>query len=257
MGISLLDTFRSLDADLKASLAEIQSPLLLSFSALDIAENLAGVERLSAEHITACLEAAGIAVSKKSVLQALAKAGSRVSKYRSADGEILYRLMIRGKKEIENILSKEMIRVVRIESGQPRTGRLHLGEELSQLKDIVRICDPYYGVRTLDSLEHIPKACRIRFLTAKTSEDHRKLQAAIKDFVKENPRTEFRLTKNPSQLHDRYVLTDNILLILGHGLKDIGGKESFIIRLDKNVVSDLIREMTCSFDTQWSTGTPL
>lgn len=255
MGISLLDTFRNLDKAIKESLADIDSPLLLAFAALDIAENKAGVERLTAEHITACLEAAGVAISKRSITNALARAGNKVSKSNIDDGEISYKLMILGKREVENLLGGESLAVVRIEGGTPRTARIRLGEILSKLKGTVRICDPYYGVRTLDTLDYLPKSCKVNFLTAKTNDGAAKLQGALKDFKKEKPNVEFRLANNPNDLHDRYIVTNESLIILGHGLKDIGGKESFMITLDKKLAPDLINDVIHTFDARWKMAT--
>jgi hypothetical protein len=153
-----------------------------------------------------------------------------------------------------NLVGGEMTSVMRVESGQPRTARRRLGEELAGLKGIVRICDPYYGVKTLDSLDHLPQSCKVRFLTAKANESARKFGGALRDYRKERPNTEFRRAANPSELHDRYILANDRLLILGHGLKDIGGKESFIIRLNESLVVDLVSEMRKSFDVKWQAG---
>jgi len=92
-------------------------------------------------------------------------------------------------------------------------------------------------------------------LTGKTNESTTKIHPAMRDFIKERPRTEFRLAQKPNELHDRYVVTGDTLLILGHGLKDIGGKESFIIRLGRDLVPDLIDELNNAFDARWSIGT--
>ncbi len=257
MAKSLLETFATLDQGIKDSLAQTDSPLLLSFSALDIAAIEAGVDRLTAEHIIACLEAAGVAIKKKSVSRALARAGAKVSTSKDQDGETLYKLMTKGKKEIENLLGGESISVVRIESGHPRTARLRLGEVLNTLRGTIRVCDPYYGVRTLDSLDHIPRTCSIRFLTAKSNEPALKIQNAIRDFIKERPSSEFRIATAPADLHDRYVLSADTLLILGHGLKDIGGKESFMIRIGRELAPDLLHELTSIFDSRWKSGSSL
>lgn len=255
MSISLLDTFHNLNKSEKEILADIDSPLILSFAALEIAENKAGVERLTAEHITACLEKAGIAITKRSIINALGRAGNKVSRVNTESGEVSYKLMILGKRELDNHVGRESMDVVRIEGGKPRTARIQLGEILTKLKGYVRICDPYYGVRTLDTLDYIPKSCRVSFLTAKTSDSVRKIQGAIKDFKKENPNVEFRLTNNPADLHDRYIVTNALFIILGHGLKDIGGKESFMITLDNKLVPDLMKEVIHTFDTRWKLAT--
>lgn len=256
MSKSLLETFSSLEPGLKQSLADIGSPRLLAFAALDIAETHASVGSLSAEHIIASLEAAGVAVKKLSVIRALVGAtGCTTSAI--VDGEVYYRLMTKGKRQIEGMLGEGMLSVVRIEHDQPRTARLGLGEIFGKLSGTVRMCDPYYGVRTLDLLDSVPKQTHIRFLTSHSSESQRQLDGAMKDFKRERPNVEFRVVGKAAGLHDRYVITEARLMILGHGLKDIGGKESFIISLDKAHAPDLIAETIAAFDSKWQTGTPI
>lgn len=256
MAKSLLETFSSLDASLKHALADITSPRLLAFATLEIAETQCGINKLSAEHIVACLEAAGVAVKKLSVQRALATAMGYIS-LGNEENDVFYRLMTKGKREIENMLGGGKLAVVRIEKDQPRTARLELSEVFKHLTGTVRICDPYYGIRTLDLLDHIPKQTRVRFLTSQTNESMRQLDGAIKDFKKEKPNVEIRVVGKSAGLHDRYVVTDHQIMILGHGLKDIGGKESFVIRLDKELVPDLIKDTNAAFDSKWDTGTTM
>lgn len=256
MANSLLDVFASLDSGTKHSLADLASPRLLAFSALEIAETRAGVNQLTAEHIVACLEAAGVSIKRLSVTRALSSASGHVSS-RIDDDEVSYRLMTKGKRETEHVLGAGKLSVVRIEKDQPRTARQGLGEVIKGLSGTVRVCDPYYGVRTLDLLDNFPKAIKVRFLTSKTNEPARQLDGALKDFKKERPNVEFRVVDKSAGLHDRFVVSADLLLILGHGLKDIGGKESFVIRLDKDLVPDLIKETIAAFDAKWSTGTVL
>ena len=119
MAASILEAFQDLDAQAKHALAEIASPLLLSLAALDIAEQRVGVQRLTAEHIVACLEAAGVAVKRNSVSRALARAGNKVSTSVEPSGEIGYRLMTKGRREVEPYLKNSALSVVRIEGGRP------------------------------------------------------------------------------------------------------------------------------------------
>jgi len=254
--MSLLETFKKLDSATKHSLADIKSPRLLAFSALEISESRCGIDRLSSEHIVACLEAAGVAVKKISIIRALAAATGCVS-LKKEDGESFYKLMTKGKREIEHVLEGEKMSVVRIEKNQPRTARQEISDIFKNLVGIVRICDPYYGIRTLDSLDYFPLQTDVKFLTSKTNETGRKLQGEMNDFKKERPNVEFRTVGKNAGLHDRFVVTNKMLLILGHGLKDIGGKESFVIRLEKDLVPDLIKETTRAFDLRWKTGTKI
>ena len=256
MAKSLLGTFETLGLPEKHILADIASPKLLAFYALEIAETKCGIDRLSAEEIVACLEMAGVAVKKLSVSRALAVSSGYVS-FRKEDGETFYKLMTKGKQEIEKVLGGEKISVVRIEKNQPRTARLEIGDIFRGLSGLVRICDPYYGIRMLDLLDHLPGITKVKFLTSKTNENGRKLHGAMKDFKKERPNMEFKVAGKNAGLHDRFVITNKQLLILGHGLKDIGSKESFIIRLEKDLVPDLIKETSEAFDSKWNSGTTI
>ena len=253
---SLLDTFQSIDPNVKHALADISNSRLLALAALEIAESQAGIDRLSAEHIVACLEAAGVAAKKLSITRSLSGATGLVSSIRE-EGEVFYKIMTKGKREIESALSGGKLSVVRIEKGQPRTARLGLKDTFARLKGVVRICDPYYGVRTLDALDYIPKECVIKFLSVNASGGTRILSGAIKDFKKERPNAEFRLASNDVGLHDRYVVSNSGLILLGHGLKDIGGKESFLIALDISLVPDLVKTAIQSFDRKWSNASIL
>ena len=248
---SLLDIFRGLERSIKDSLADLPSPRLMALAALSIAHEKGETDTLSAEHIVASLEAAGVSVKKIAIIRAMARAGDRVSANKDFNGEIFYKLMTKGLREVAPHLGGGGLEVIRFDSGKPRSARLMLGEVLSNLKGSVSICDPYYGCRTLDSLEQIPAACPVRFLTSRTNEPGHKIQAALRDFKTERPKVEFRLAAPPVDIHDRYVLTDDQLLIVGHGLKDIGGKESFMVRIGKDLAPDLLANTQAAFDARW------
>ncbi len=256
MAKSLLDTFHSLDPSVKHALADISNSRLLALTTLEIAETEAGVDRLSSEHIVACLEAAGVAVKKLSITRALAGASGFISSSWE-DDEVFYKIMTKGKKGVESILSGGKLSVVQIERNQPRTARQELKDIFADLKGEVKICDPYYGVRTLDALDHIPLKCTIQFLSVNASDSTRKLTGAIKDFKKERQGSEFRIADKSAGLHDRYVVTKSGLIILGHGLKDIGGKESFVISLDHSLVPDLVDASIRSFNNIWRHATAI
>jgi hypothetical protein len=257
MATSLLDAFRNLSKDTKETLADLESPILIAFAALSIAQEISDSDRLSSEHITACLEAAGVSISKLSISRALARADDRVSSSPSAEGDTLYRLMTKGKREIAPYIGGTGLMVIHLEGNKPWTDRMRLGELLSNLTGKVRICDPYYGIRTLDTLHFIPNSCAVNFLTSKTSEPQTKLAGPLQDFKKEHPNIEFRKVLPPSYLHDRYVHTSKFILLIGHGLKDIGGKESFITRIDKKIIPGIIHQIANTFDTNWKAAKPI
>ena len=253
---SLLDVFELLEESTKQALADIQSPLLLGLAVLLISENQAQRPHLSAEHIVASLEAAGIALKREQITKAFSRAGNRISR-KSVEGETFYRIMTSGRRQIEPYIQTGEITVSYIHEGKPRTARKILSELLNNLSGEIRICDPYYGVRSLDALEMIPATCKIRFLSSQTNENVGKLSNTIADFKKEHPNVEIRLFPNSKSTHDRYVISEEHLLILGHGIKDIGNRESFVINIDKEHAGDLIRELMQSFDEKWKISNPI
>jgi hypothetical protein len=121
---------------------------------------------------------------------------------------------------------------------------------------IVRVCDPFYGIRSLESLEFFAMSCQVRFLTSKATEPSNRLAGPLRDFKREHPNTQLRVPLH-QDFHDRYVLSKDRLLIIGHGLKDIGGKESFVIAIQRGLARDLLSHVTKEFDSRWKHATPL
>lgn len=253
---SLLDTFANLDQPVKEALADIQNPLMLGLATLVLAEDKAQRQYLSGEHIVAALESAGVAVQRTQITRAFSRAGNRISR-KQIDGEIHYRVMTHGRRDVEPFLKSGKISVSYIEAGQPRTARKILHQIMQSVTGEVKICDPYYGLRTLDALEVIPSTCKVQFLTAQTSEKSVNLSGPITDFKRERPKTELRLFPDPKALHDRYILTSDTLLILGHGIKDIGNKESFVVSIAAEYAADLLASVNQIFDERWALSSPL
>jgi hypothetical protein len=254
---SLLEVFESLEIQSKQMLADIESPLILGLATLAIAENKAERSYMSSEHIVAALEAAGVAIKSNQISKAFARAGNKVSR-QIQEGETYYRIMTSGRRQVSHLFEAQSeINVSYIEGGKPRTARKMLSDILTTLSGDVRVCDPYYGLRTLDALEMIPTACSVKFLTAQTTEKPIKLAGAITDFKRERSKTELRIYPDPKSLHDRYVLSSNLLLILGHGIKDIGNKESFVVSISSEYARDLLRSLEKTFEERWAISTTL
>jgi len=145
--------------------------------------------------------------------------------------------------------------VVFIEAGKPRTAQLRLEEIFAGMAGEVRICDPYYGSKSLYRLDLLKHCKPIRFLTQKPdANETATLQAALRVWKQEHGSVEFR-QHSGRDLHDRFLLSDIELILLGHGLKDIGNKDSFIIRIRRDLAGDVIETLQDSFDTKWQAAT--
>ena len=141
--------------------------------------------------------------------------------------------------------------VVFVEAGTPRTAHLRLEEIFRKLSGEVLVCDPYYGRGSLYRLDLLDHCSPIRFLTQKPDQNETQtLPTALSEWKRQHGNVEFR-RHTGRDLHDRFVLTDDELIMLGHGLKDIGGKDSFIIRIGRDVAGDTIDTVRNSFESKW------
>jgi hypothetical protein len=254
---SLKATFRSLDPAIKLALSKAaSSPMRVGLAALVLAHDLGGVSRLSVIHISQLLEEAGVAVTPIRLTRAFARAGTHVTRS-VVDGEVYFRAMTSALALVEPIISSGPIQVIHIEAGKPRSARKKLEELLAPLTGLLRICDPYYGLRTLDALALIPSSCQVRFLSSRSSEKSAKLAGPLIDFRREHPNIQLRVLPPPVPIHDRYILSDETLMLLGHGIKDIGSKESFVVVVSASYARDLLRLLESSFDQHWAKASHL
>ena len=142
-----------------------------------------------------------------------------------------------------------------IRTGTPWSAHITLEELFTDLSDAVCICDPYYGIGSLLRLSLLRRCSPIRFLTQQP--DHKegqRLDRAIQEWKTEHGNTEFRCHQG-RDLHDRFVLTNDELVLLGHGLKDIGNKDSFIVKIHSSLAPDLLETVRESFEAKWQGAT--
>src|SRR5436309_2064186 len=168
-GSSAKAVFESLPESVTHALANSKSPLEVGLAALAIAKDRARVDYLSIAEIVSCLETSGIAVKPRALQKAFARAGNRITTT-LVNGERKHKLMLPGRQSTRRLLGSGNIEIVFVKGGQPRTARKTLADILADSDGLLRIMDPWYGERTLDSLDLIPKECEVRFLTGQTNE---------------------------------------------------------------------------------------
>ena len=199
-----------------------------------------------------------IPIDAISIVRAFARAGKRVIQAPAGTGYKISRL---GEEYLRGLKKNEPLNVVYINPNKPRTAKKNLESLIASIpKDELLICDPYYGLRTLEVLEAIAKHHRsIKFLTAKAGggENKATLPNAIADFQKEyKGKIELRLASG-ADLHDRYILAKSQFLIVGHGIKDLGNKESLIVVVEDRYGKDIRKTIAKNFHTRWALGKPL
>lgn len=142
--------------------------------------------------------------------------------------------------------------------GKPYAERKRLGVFLETLSGEVCVCDPYFGPGVLFAVEHLQQCTRIRCLTRNLGRGGEANAGQwVKEFKSEGFNGEFCYL-NSGDLHDRYLLTDSTLILIGHGLKDFGNKESFVVILNQEFAANtIIQTVKDSFETHWATATAL
>lgn len=124
---------------------------------------------------------------------------------------------------------------------------------LKNLKGEIIIVDGYYGLgsfHVLDNFENI----KVRFLTfqAGRDENEEKITKELQRFKREFPKIELKKYPNFWEIHDRYILSENMLVWIGQGLKDFGDKECFLIGVPIETVLDIAEGLRAEFEERWN-----
>lgn len=125
---------------------------------------------------------------------------------------------------------------------------------LSSLQGEIKITDPYCNERTLDILKDIKDDVNVKFLTKMENlkkESQGRFLRELKDFKAEKKNIEFRNYPYPD-IHDRYIISSDFLVLLGQSIKDLGSKESLVVVLNKNVNKTIFEDVVANFNKRWN-----
>jgi len=200
-----------------------------------------------------------VSISPASIRMAFERAGNLTHKHYE-NNEAHFEIMKSGKDYLSSLTGKGDVNLFYFEPGKKFTPKRLFAENiLQELRGELRIVDPYCGERVLDILKDV-KDRQVRFLTRieniPAENAKNRLLREIKDYKSEHPDIEFRSYPN-TDMHDRYVLSDNALVILGHSIKDLGGKEAFAIVINKSMISTIYGTISDNFNSRWEQSTPL
>ncbi len=203
------------------------------------------------EEIRLVLEEFKVALTPRQPTNALSRAGDKVIR-KDLDGQTAYRIAQPGLAEVQKLFPREGIEVIYAEPGKKWTARKKLNELAMTVDGDLLIADRYYGERSLYVLEELAeRKGEVRFLTCETRESVGKLRTSFHDLMKEKQNLEVRIYPHKYDLHDRFILGDNALIIVGHGIKDLGGSESFVIRISDSTAKDLMALVRSNFESRW------
>lgn len=248
----VVSAFNNIDLERFPRIDHYSLPLEKSLWTLCIVKDLGGIKKMTSPQISEvlrdCLE---INLTEKSITNSLNRAGDRVYA-NNDDGIKYYEIMASGR---EYVMSKEKTETTSLYYFEPEkkysSKRILSNDILLNLNGVLKIVDPYIGTRTLDILSHVSN--NIQFITRMDllkSTQRNRMVREIKDYKSENHNIEIRDYKN-NDLHDRYIVSDDYLVILGHGFKDLGNKESFAVLFDKNDNINVYDAMLENFNRRW------
>lgn len=126
---------------------------------------------------------------------------------------------------------------------------------IEMLEGDLCIVDPFYGNGTFYVLEKFGKTRKIRFLSSKLGDEEQgnltKFDNNLKRFKKEFKNIELKKYDKYYELHDRYIIAKNALVVVGHGIKDLANKESFVIFLPEKLVKNFLPGLKQIFEQRW------
>ena len=191
----------------------------------------------------ALLEDSGISVHWRTV-DSLLRRHATLAKRRKRQRRWEYTLLAEG----EELVGRARGSISLVDPAQSLQATIRLHELLGELVGTVRVCDPYTDAVTLEQLDACDSSLDVKLLT-QTVRDSGKLRrlvgAARRDFAG------FEIRTAPQKnLHDRYVIDDDSMIILGSSLNGFGKKQSFIIR----VGADFRTGMLVQFEQLWLAG---
>lgn len=218
---------------------------------------------LTAAEVHELLSLLEVATSKNSVAVSLTRATNRTVVARlGADGFTRYSIAHAGRELLAASDPRRGIQVWRAAAGDPWRGWQKLEDLARTLKGSLLLVDPYFGDRTLATLEVMaPGRGSVRHLTAhiasRKGRPEGAILAAARAFVKSHPNVEIRRATPPARFHDRFVLSSDSLVLVGHGLENLGDKESFVVSFPVGQVADLASALKVQFEAEWSSASAI
>jgi len=195
--------------------------------------------------------------SMQSVSNALAKAKNKIHIYKNKDGN-KFEIMQKGKDYLKNKYDfSKGIDVIMFEPGKRYTARNILLQNIfNELKGELKILDPYCDEKSLSIMLEIKN--NIKFITRLSTDidKKRKMESVLKDFISEKKNIQIADYQG-RDIHDRYIISKDAIIILGHGIQGVGTSESFAIVLKGTYKQQIESALLINFSKRWDESNKL
>ena len=155
-----------------------------------------------------------------------------------------YNLLKAGKNAVKPVESD----VVFIDPSKAVQNVVAFHKLLESFAGAIQLCDPYIDPTSIEHLDALPLKVQVRYLTFNVREDAR-LRRIVAAYRSSDRGIEIRRTAKAT-IHDRYLIDNKSMVILGTSLNGFGKKESFVIRVGQ----DVRRVMLAQFDQAWASA---
>lgn len=201
----------------------------------------------------------GTSFYAKEIERSFTRAARNLHKTVDVSGRSMFMITEKGKQHLRKFQDAENIEIIFVEGEKHRTAFRKFSEIIEKTKGKIMLVDKFYSRKSLDTLEEFGKKREIEFLTAKMSsgENPNKFKKELARFKKEFKKISIRIYSKEYELHDRYVLSGDTLILLGRGIQDIGEKESFVIVIKGKVGEDLRKTLISKFNERWTKSSNL
>jgi hypothetical protein len=237
--------FRGADLTGLPPLSALQDDRTRALWILWIGRDRVGEKTMTPAEIESVLrDVYGISVSRQKIEAALSKERGTVAR-RKRDRRRAYQLMQAG---IDELAAKQAV-VVFVDPQQALSSIRETQAIFADLRGDLRVCDPYVDGKTLDLLADCKAAASIRLLAMNINK-RPAFERDVKAFTKEHGAILEVRVASQKVLHDRYIIHDDGMLLLGTSLNGLGFKQSFVVSLGEDLRSTVL----WAFDDVWSGG---
>jgi hypothetical protein len=250
---NLIEKFLAVETSGIPDFNSCTSPLQMGLWVLWVSKEKIGIKKLTAEEIaTVIREVKEVSIDARSITYSFTPARGKVHIYHDKK-QVYFEIMKSGKDYLLGELPQANLEVFYFQPGLRFSSKRILSQNILEgLTGELSVVDPYCSERTLDIVGSIKKS-NVNILTKidnLNEKDRERFLRELKDFKSENTTMKFR-NYTHNDLHDRYIICEKALVILGHSLKDLGSKESFAIVLEKVSNRNIVEALTENFNRRW------
>jgi len=249
----LIEEFSKVNSIYFPDFNNYKKPLDQGLWVLEIAKKKLGEKKLTANQIASIIrDVKEISIDSKSITNSFNRAGDKIHTYRENEN-VYFEIMKPGRDYLISQMKEGSIEVFYFEPDKRYTSKRILSKNiLNNLKGKLRIVDPYCNERTLDILSNIKNKVVSLLTRVENLRDteRRRFLRELQDFKSEHPAIEFRNYPH-KDIHDRYIISSEFLIVLGHSIKDLGTKESFAIVLNKDTSKNIVEVLIENFNRRW------